>query len=353
MKTQNFSGWHLLLTIAALLALTAHNALHPLWNQVQIGMIQWTQLNQLQAITQWSLPVFVSLVGVIFLSSSQTWNTHTLWRRIIPITALSCVFWWCASAVLYLQQYFPNEMDLPTFSHCLSMVLSAPSNIGYCQMLVSMFMLYPLLRRIAQDQHVLGYCLITLFILNLLLPLLRHILVISIVSLFFDQLNWGFFHTWAFYLFLGAYLTKSMPSWPLRLTIYCLGIISTALTIALTSWMTKGGPGYFADFTGLHSPLTACQTAAVFLFASQFFRRFRLTHAVRTFAGLWMSVPVAFVVYSFTSRFLPIYNGFVPAYVFPHMFIDTLLTLLLTAAMNALPGFRCLVGYYQAEGEQR
>lgn len=351
MKTRDFTGWQLLLAIAALLALTMHHALQPLWAQLQIGMVQWTQANQLQALSQWALPVFVALTGSIFLTAPHTWSMKTLWRRVLPPTLLSCVFWWCACAVMYLQQHYPTEMDPQTFSHCLSMVLAEPANIGYCQMLVSMFLLYPLLRRIAAEKQVLQYCLLVLFLLNLLLPILRHIPVVSIVMRFFDQLNWGFFRTWAFYLLLGAYLARHPLPWPGRLAVYCLGMVSTALTIALTSWMTKSGPGFCADFTGMHSPLTACQAAAAIVLFSQFLGHVRMIRLTRTLSGLWMSVPISFVVHTFTSRFLPAYAGRILPYALSHMITDTLLTLLLTAALGALPGFRYLVGHYQAKGE--
>lgn len=353
MKTREFSGWHALLAIAALLALTVQNTILPLWQQMQVGMLQWTQLNQLYALTQCALPLLTALTGSIFLLAANTWNLRTLWTRIIPIAVLGCVFWWGACAVIYLQQYYPSEMDLQTFSQCLGMVLTEPGNIGYSQMLVSMFMLYPLLRRIVQKREVLGYCLLVLFLVNLLLPLLQHIPIVSVASLFFNQLNWGFFRTWAFYLLLGAYLTKYPPHWPVRLAVYCAGIISVGLSIALTSWLTKTTSGYCADYIGMHAPLTALQTAAIFLFASQMLRRTKLLRLRRSLSGLWMCVPVTAVIHSLTSRFLPAYSGFVLPCVMHHALTDSLLTMLLIAALNVLPGFRFLVGYHPTKGESR
>ena len=352
MRTRDFSGWHILLAIGALLALTAQNTVIPLWQQTQVGMAQWTQCNQFYALTQWAIPVLTAITGGVFLLSSDAWNLRTLWMRIVPITAIGCVCWWSACAVIYLQQHYPVEMDWQTFFHCLSLVLSEPSNIGYCQMLVSMFMLYPLLRRIAADRQVLGYCLIVLFLVNTLLPVLQYIPHVSITALFFNQLNWGFFRIWAFYLLLGAYLTKHLPSWPVRLAAYCAGIISTGLTVALTAWFTKTAPGYCSDYIGIASPLTAMQTTALLILASCVLRRFRLVALRRKLGGIWMCVPVATVVHSLTARFVPMYSGSVTPYILNHMLIDTLLTLLLTAALESLPGFRRLVGYHSAKGER-
>ena len=351
MKTRDFTGWQLLLAVAALLALTMHNSLQPLWSQFQIGMAQWTQANQLQAMTQWAVPAFAALTGSIFLAPSHEWKMKTLWRRILVPAVLSCIFWWCACAVMYLQQHYPAEMDPQTFFHCLGLVLTSPANISYCQMLVSMFLLYPLLRRIAAEKQVMSYCLLILFVLNLLLPLLRQVPHISVAMLFFDQLNWGFFRAWAFYLLLGAYLSKHALPWQGRLAIYCLGMISTALIIALTSWMTKDGMGYYAEFTGMHSPFTACQVAAVIVLSREMLGHVRISSLSRRLSGLWMSVPVAFVIHTFTSRFLPAFSGHVLPYAIVHMITDAALTLLLIAAFGLLPGFRCLVGDYQAKGE--
>lgn len=353
MKTQEHRIWHVLLAAAALLALTAQNASGPIFATLQLGMVQWTQASHVAALTQWALPVFTALAGSIFLASSRAWNLRTLWRQVIPSVALSCVFWWCAAAVIYLQKHHPQEMDVSTFMQCLGMVLSEPANIGYCQMLVSMFLLYPLLRQVALNRQVTGYCLAALFMVNVALPLLRLIPGGTTVTLFTNQLNWGYFRTWAFYLLLGVFLTEQPLSWPVRLAVYCAGIVSTGLMAALTSWQTTAATGFCQDYLGMHSPFTAAQAAAVFLLFRQLPARLKAPRLTRVLRGMWMCPPAAAVMYTLSSRFLPAYDGHLIRHTAVHMAADTLMTIGLVAALGALPGFRRLVGDYHAGGEKR
>lgn len=352
MQSERYRPWHTLLAIAAMTALGAHNAVMELWPGLQVGMIQWTQANRIAALVQWALPVMVMLAGSIFLAPVRPCSLRTLWRHMIPAATVSCVLWWCAAAVVCLQKNYPQELDLSTYMHCLSQVLDAPYNISYCQMLVSMFLLYPLLWRIVESDSTTRYCLAVLFVINLMFPLIRQSTYTANVTLFTDQLNWGFFSAWAFYLLLGAYLTRHSPAYGIRLAVYCLGIISTGLIPALTSWRTESTIGFCADYQGMLSPLTACQAAAIFLAAASLGRRGHFRRLPRV-KGLWMSVPIVGIAGCLSARFLPAYTGNASAYALSHMIADAALALLLTLAPGAVPGFRLLVGSYQREGMEQ
>lgn len=353
MRTEEHRIWHVLLSAAALLALTAQNASGVVWQSLQLGMVQWTQASRIAALTQWALPVLTALAGSIFLNAPGTWNLRTLWRRVVPAATLSCVFWWCAAAVIYSQKHYTYEIDISTFLQCLGMVLGEPDNIAFCQMLVSMFLLYPLLRLVAASRQVTGYCLAALFAVNLALPMLRLIPAVRTVTLFTSQLNWGYFRTWTFYLLLGAYLGQKEPSWPVRLVIYCAGIVSTGLMAALTSWQTTQATGYCADYIGLHSPFTAAQAAAVLVLFRHVLGQAKAPQLTRGLSGLWMCPPVAALACNLSARFLPAYDGHLLRHVLQHMAVDSLITLGLIAALTFLPGFRCLAGHYHAQGEKR
>lgn len=239
-----------------------------------------------------------------------------------------------------------------TYAHCLGLVLDLPFNIGYCQMLVSMFLLYPLLWRITTNSRITGYCLIVLFLISSALPMLKRVPYVSTVTLFTDQLNGGFFKIWAFYLMLGAYFSYAKPSWPIRLSIYCMGIVSTGLMVALTSWETKEAVGFCSDYLGISSPFTVCQTAAVFLAVSTLCGK-GIPGVLRRWKGLWMSVPIVGIVSFFSARFIPANPENFVAYVRSHVLADTFMTIMLTMGLGAIPGFRMLVGYFHLEGMRK
>lgn len=352
MRSERYRSWHIVLAIFAVAALSAQNAVSELWASYRVGMVQWTQASHISALTQWALPAIVMMVGSVFLVPSRPRNACSIWKNVIPPIACSCIFWWCLAAVVCLQKYYPQEIDIATYIHCLGLALDTPFNIGYCQMLVSVFLLYPLLWRIIANRDVTKYCLIVLFTINSVIPLLKQIPHISAVTLFTDQLNWGFFRMWAFYLMLGAYLSYARPSWPIRLSIYCMGIVSTGLMVVLTSWGTKSTVGFCSDYLGMSSPFTVFQTAAIFLAVSSLCN-VGMTKVLGRLKGLWISVPIVGIIGFFSARFISIDPDHFVRYVMRHVFSDTFLTIALTIALGAIPGFRILVGYYHLEGIQR
>lgn len=352
MRCEGYRPWHTVLAIIAVAALSAQNAVGELWSDFQVGMLQWTQANHIAALTQWALPLMVMLVGSIFLVSSRPYSVRMTWQKMIPVAVISCIFWWCSAAVVCLQKYYPQEMDVVTYIHCLGLALDTPFNISYCQMLVSMFFLYPLLWKIVANEKVTRYCLMVLFVINIVLPQLNHIPYLSTVTLFTDQLNWGFYRIWAFYLMLGAYLSRRKPSWPVCLAVYCMGIVSTGLMAALTSWKTESAIGFCNNYLGMSSPFTAFQAVAIFLSVSTFCN-VRMTSAIKKLEGLWMCVPMLGIISFFSARLIPTDSSHFLKYVASHMFVDTLLTITLAMVLEVIPGFRILVGNYHLEDTQK
>lgn len=162
MRSEGYRPWHMVFALFAVAALSAQNATVELWADFRVGMEQWTQASHISALTQWALPAFAMLAGSLFLAPSNPYNTRTIWKNVIPSITFSCVLWWSMAAVVCLQKHYPQEIDAATYVYCLGMALDMPFNIGYCQMLVSMFLLYPLLWRITTNTRTAGYCLIVL-----------------------------------------------------------------------------------------------------------------------------------------------------------------------------------------------
>ena len=343
-------SWHAVLSVIALLALSFGNSFESLWSGTSIGMRTWSLCNIVSACTQWAMPAMVALAGSIYLVTEKRLKAKYIWKLCIPSAIICCAIWWALSAIVWMKNNHPQDLDLITFRECLSEVLEAPASIGFCQMLVSFFILFPLLHTIAQNQKATQYGIILIFAMSLLESIFRYIPYLSAVALFTDQLNWGYYRAWTFYLLCGVWVTKYEPGWKISLLIYILGIVSTGALIAFTSSATVFAPGYANDYIGYRSPFTGIQTLSICLFVRRLFGESHFPNLTRITKNLWHCAPILFVVSIFTERLMEyivtsnLENALYSA------LLNIIATFCIILAFGKLPGFRVLVGDYSHKG---
>ena len=342
-----------MILLPALLALSLGNAVSSLWADQFVGTSLWQICNVLSGLTQWALPAMALTMGSVFLSAEKRMKTSTLWKRYIPLAAAGCLFWWLAASVVWLQDNHPQDLDLLTFRECMAEVLDSPGNIGYCQMIVSFFVLYPLLHRIAASRKLLAYGIGLFYALSLLNTVLHYIPYLSAVTLFTDQLNWGYYRAWTFYLLCGAWMTRYEVRWEIRLIIYAAGLLATGGMIALTSLTTSVSPGYANEYIGYTSPLVGLQTLAVALLIRTVFTGCGHPLPAGWSRNVWYSVPVLFTVSIFIERLinaftdLPLWGSALAAV------LNAVAAYGIVLAFGRLPGFKALVGDYSRQGGMR
>ena len=137
-------AWQGLASLAAAIALSFGISFGTIWSELSIGNNAWSLCNCVSGLTQWAMPTFVCIMGSIFLTSPNPIRLSTLWRRFIPSSFLSCIIWWLASSVVIMHNNHPQDLDFLTFRECMAEALEVPAYIGFCHMLVSFFILYPL-----------------------------------------------------------------------------------------------------------------------------------------------------------------------------------------------------------------
>lgn len=349
---ENRCAWQGVLSLLALIALSFGNSFEALWAQMTIGTRAWSLCNTVAACTQWAMPTMVVLLGSVFLSSNRQVKLGYLWKRYVLPAAAGCALWWTLSAVVWMRENYPQELDLITFRECMAEVLEAPAHIGFCQMIVSFFMLYPLLCAVAHDRRLTAYGIMLIFAMSLVEPILRAIPYLSAAALFADQLNWGYYRAWAFYLLCGAWIAGAEHDWRASLLMYSLGIVSSGAMVALTSVTTAFQPGYANEYMGYASPLTGIQTVSICLFVRNAFGDVhapRLTHMTK---NMWHCAPVLFVVSPFTERLIEYFPLSDLGYALCSAALNAAAAFCAVLALGALPGFRGLVGDYLYKGDK-
>ena len=349
---ENKKSWQSWALLAAIICLALNNETMSLVNDISIDMGLRRVYGLIASASLWGMPLIAMLMGNYFLGSTYSRNNRTLWRFMLPTAIISCGFWWIVSAAIQMQENYPGELDLQTFVQCLGEVLEAPGNIRFCHMVCSMFLLYPLLQSIARDYSVMRYSVIVLFLITLVEPLLRGIPYVQELRLFLDQLNWGFFRAWGFYILLGALLNKDEFSWQARLIVYCLGIISVGAVYYIAHSLSEGVVFVDLSVMDFDSPFAALQALAVALFFRQVFRQGSRSVQWLFLEGMWVYVPVICIAGAIGNR-IPLFDGNAMLVLAARVLIMTTITVLIIFAFSRLKGFRRLVGCHYDTEEER
>lgn len=344
------SGWRYAVMAFALSALAVWNeAMDLLYSSNGPGNA-WQIAAILISVSLSGLPLFAVLFGNCTFVTKFSFSDKALWRKIIPVTVLACSFWWILTALLHMRGNYPGEEDLSTLQQCLGEVLESPANIRFCHMICSALILYPLLRRVYQNPQITRYCVIVLLLFTIIEPILKLIPFMQPVTLFTDQINWGFFRAWAFYLTLGVYINQIRTTWKSRLLIYCLAVLSIGIAYWIISATINNSNSMDYSLLEFGSPLSALQALAVIVFVKERFGKScnkATRYCVRqiNLNGLWTCVPLAFVAAS-VADILPLPEDSRILLLAERILIIMAIVSVTYCSLSRLNGFKRILGIY-------
>ena len=247
---------------ASLLAISVFNIASQAWDTFWLTAFEWRIGGLFSVLSAWGIPMFIAGIGLNYLSDELALSNRIVYTKMLPRALISCVFWWVLSALIYLKYNHSGELDTDTFFESMSKVLDTPFNIRLLHLTVSFFAFYPLLKRIADSEKLTKYLVVAFFLFSFVLPAIRMIPYVNIITLFTDQINWGFFTSFGLYLFLGVFVSRIEFRWHHRIVIYCIGALATVAMLACTAFFSSDNIGFDSRFVNEQSPLVALQVMA-------------------------------------------------------------------------------------------
>lgn len=263
---QTYKG---ILSILVMLTIAICNVSSDIWNSIKISDPSWDLYGTITVITQWGLPLLISLIGMIYLDRDIYYSTSMVYKKLLPQATIACGFWWIISALIQLKTNHSNEMDFDTFLECMGKVLYEPFNIFLLQLFVIMFAFYPLLTRIVSNNKLLFYALVTSFVICMFFPAIEQIPYIRYINLFTNQINWNFFTSYGFYLLFGIWVMRTNFDWHHRIVVYCSGVLSSVAMITLTKIISASLLDIDSRYVNISSPFVVFQALAVMVLLKQ------------------------------------------------------------------------------------
>ena len=213
------------------------------------------------SLVRWSVPIFVMISGALFLKPEKEVTIQKIIHKYIPRLLIAYVFWWVAYTCFhfFLASFLENRI---VFN---SRFLAPPSHLWFLPMLMSVYLLIPILRKVAADKTLLNYSLLiwliyltTSFFLEKEIPQISKLFVMNIVV------------GYSGYYLLGYHLSQYKFHNRERLFLLIIGLIGVVITIMGSFLSSRHHGTHDVRFLFEISPHVVMMAAALFSLAKEY-----------------------------------------------------------------------------------
>lgn len=308
------------------------------WKAAEVTSSAWMAANCFDSLARFAVPVFVMISGALLLGGRQT--TGQIYKRLVLRVVIAFAFWSAAYAVYHYVKWGDPE-------RALRELLEGHYHLWYIPMLIGLYALTPLLRKLAESQSLTRYFLWLAFVLGFVLPQLADTVTLfskewghSVSELVGDiHLSVGY----VFYYVLGYVLSRVEISKRMERYVYLLGGIGLTFTVVGTAMASvyAGVPQHL--FYEKFSVNVLLYSVALFILARC---HFRLDLSDRAQTALRRLSKCSFGVYLVHAMILEYVQEQMGTLLTPWLWIP-LLTLavftvsyLISGILNLIPGLR-------------
>lgn len=225
----------------------------------------WHVSNVYRSIVCWCVPAFVMISGSLFLSQERSVNIRHLYGHNILRIVIAYFFW----AIVYIPV---QATDSITTSRFLAMLVIGPYHLWFLKMIVGLYIVVPILRRVTADRRTEEYFICLSLLTAFVIPFLLEIITMvdggigGVLSGAFDPFWLRLATGYTGYFVLGHYIVTYGLGRRTKVIVYALGTFGILLIIVGTSWLSlKNGANSLMLYNEL-TPLVLFQVTAIFVF---------------------------------------------------------------------------------------
>lgn len=257
-----------LLRCAAMAAVIVLHLAGSQLENVAVGSFAFHVLNVYDSLSHWCVPVFVMLSGMFLLDPDHPLPLSKLLRGHIFRIFVALVVWGAAYALA--AQILTHGLHVADLWNALYQVALGQTHfhLWFLYMIIGLYLVTPILRAFVRgaSRAEFHWFFALVFIFAWLLPNVLRLRPSQTVSLWINNLNLHLVMGYVGYYVLGYYLRTYPLSRKARNTLYGLGILGAAGTIAGTAWLSQQRGMLAQTFYNYDNPTIALMSIAVFLF---------------------------------------------------------------------------------------
>lgn len=255
-----------ILRIAAIISVIMMHVCGDVWHDLPLDSTEWT-VTSIYRMT-WCVPVLVMISGRFFLDPERNVTVEKLYKKSIVRIVTAFLFWSaCYQLYYFLMDIRINGNATLNWKGQIFSYLTGAYHLWYIFMIISLYAVTPLLRKITEDKKSMEYFILIFLITHFLrdfapkLPLVGE-LAETITSKTYLYMAYGY----TGYYVLGYYLHKYPIRGRAEKTLYLAGIGSYVLSTAYNMMYSRKIGVATEDWLRYQMPNVILFSAALYVF---------------------------------------------------------------------------------------
>lgn len=249
------------------------------WYTGDVTTNEWMILNTYNCFVRWTVPVFVMISGTLFLEKEH--SISKLYKKNIFRLITAFLFWSVLYAVIDSVQ---KQLSL---TETLSRIVKGHFHMWFIFMIVGLYIITPLLKRIVDSMKLTKYFIIICVIFSFLIPNLVTTTAYfnwnigTFASEAFDQIFFYFTYGFVGFFVLGYYLNRIDTKGKIKWLIYAMGLIGFAITLFMTTYISRLVNYSDGNFQWYLTINVLMQSVSVFVFAKNNWNSLKVAPVVK------------------------------------------------------------------------
>jgi len=232
------------------------------WSFVGLESFEWNIFNFYDSLVRFGVPIFVMISGSFFLNLNKSVSYKEIYKKYIP-KILIAYFSWSLLYALYSNFTNNDSFNIDIF---VEELIFGHYHMWYLFMLIGLYIITPLLRKIVADKNATEYFLLLSILFTFTIPAVIKIFNLENLELLINKIDFHFTLGYVGYYVGGHYLYTYGIRKEYRKYIYILGFISIISTMVLTDIISIITGEASSIFYSYFSPTVMVASMSVFIF---------------------------------------------------------------------------------------
>lgn len=210
--------------LATIAVVTIHVSAYN-WYTTSPASYEWNVFNFYDSIVRWAVPIFVMISGALFLDNDRNIEIKKLYTKNILRIITAFLFWSVIYAGITVST---NKIEV-----FIQKIFIGHYHLWFLYMIIGLYILTPILRKITEDKKTTEYFLIVSIIFTIIIPTIFKLPILSKMTKILENIDVNF--GYVTYFVLGYYLSKKEFSKKSKIIIYISSILGFLITILGTA----------------------------------------------------------------------------------------------------------------------